>query len=147
MMAETCCVARSGRNVQHRLAWRRGTRKDPMADNYWGNYWSRRTNRRRLLGGAGMAGVGVAALGLVGCGGGSSNNSGVRGLAAPPPAGGAAAPATDPFANAKKGGTYNTYMTADPPTIDPYGNSSFQTKTVTAYVYSRFMMYGTGGGV
>ncbi|HEY5475842.1 MAG TPA: ABC transporter substrate-binding protein [Tepidiformaceae bacterium] len=117
-----------------------------MADNYWGNYWSKRTSRRRLLGGAGMAGAGVAALGLVGCGGGSSsNNSGASSLATP--TGGGAATATDPFANAKKGGTYNSYTVNDPPTIDPYGNSSYLTKTYAAYAYSRLMMYGTGGGV
>ncbi len=116
-----------------------------MADNYWGNYWSKRTNRRRLLGGAGMAGAGVAALSLVGCGG-SSDNSGASSLATPTPAGGTAATATDPFANAKKGGTYNNFTLNDPPTIDPYGNSSYITKTYAAYTYSRLMMYGAGGG-
>jgi peptide/nickel transport system substrate-binding protein len=118
-----------------------------MDDHYRLNYWSRRTNRRQLLGSAGVAGAGVAALGLVGCGGGSSSNNNASSLATPTPAGGASPTVVDPFANAKKGGTYNTYATSDPPTIDPYGNVSFQTKVMTAYVYSRLMMYGTGGGV
>jgi len=115
--------------------------------NYWGQYWSLRTNRRRVLGGAGAAGAGIAALGLVGCGGGgsSSNNSGLSGLATATPA--AKASTVDPFAGAKKGGIYNTTAVAEPPTIDPYGNLSYTTKSLAAFAYSRLMLYKTGPGI
>lgn len=110
------------------------------------NYWSTRTNRRRLLGSAGVAGAGVAAFGLVGCGGGSSNDSGgAQSLATPTPASKVAV--VDPFAGAKKGGTFYDAAVTDPPTIDPYGNVSYTTKGYAAYVYSRLYMYKTAPGV
>ncbi len=115
-----------------------------MATDYWNKYWSVRSSRRQLLGGAGMAGAGVAALGLVGCGGGGNNGS--SNLATPTPKAGASA-TVDPFAGVKKGGTYNTTTTAEPPSIDPYGNLSFTTKGLAAFTYSRLMLYKTGPGI
>ncbi len=115
-----------------------------MATDYWNKYWSVRASRRRLLGGAGLAGAGVAALGLVGCGGGGNN--GAASLATPTPSAGASA-TVDPFAGVKKGGTLNTTAVAEAPTIDPFGNLSYTTKSLAAYTYSRLMLYKTGPGI
>ncbi len=38
-------------------------------------------------------------------------------------------------------------LTGDPPTIDPYGNTSFNTKGFAAYVYSRLYKYQAGPGI
>ena len=42
-----------------------------MADEspYWSNFWARRVSRRRLLTGTALAGSGLAAAAVVGCGG------------------------------------------------------------------------------
>ncbi len=117
-----------------------------MDDHDRSNYWSRRTNRRRLLGSAGAAGAGMAALGLVGCGGGSSGDNGANSLATPTTSAKASA-TVDPFAGAKKGGTLNITSVAEPPTIDPFGNLSYTTKGLAAYVYSRLYMYKALPGV
>jgi ABC-type transport system substrate-binding protein len=118
-----------------------------MSDNYWGKYWSKQTNRRRLLGGAGVAGAGIAALGLVGCGDDDNGGGGLGNLATPTSAAGAKPTAVDPFAGAKTGGTYRDQTTAEPPSIDPYGSASFTTKVFSCWVYSRLMMYKTGPGI
>ena len=112
------------------------------------NYWARRASRRRFLGTGVAAGAGVAGLALVGCGD-DDGGGGTSNLATPTTAAGAqptAAPA-DPFANAKRGGTYHATSTGDPPTLDPYGNLSFLTKGYSAYVYSRLFKYKTGPGI
>ncbi len=116
---------------------------------YWDKYWNARRNRRRFLGGAAVTGVGAASLALVGCGdddGGGGTTPGASDLATPTKGANASPTPADPFANAKKGGTYNSFSTGDPPSIDPYGNLSFLTKGISAYSYSRLFRYGTGVG-
>jgi peptide/nickel transport system substrate-binding protein len=113
---------------------------------YWKRYWS----RRRILSGAGLGAAGAASLALVGCGdddddGGSSG--GLSNLATATTGAAASPTAVDPFAGATRGGTYFTYTTGDPPTIDPYKNLSFITKTMSNYVYSRLFKYKTGPGI
>jgi len=90
------------------------------------NYWQRlavgRTSRRRMLLGAGSAGVGVAALGLVGCGDDDDdddNNGGNGGGSTP---GGTQAPATAPGQGEqpKKGGTFTLHMGDSPRSLDPH---------------------------
>ena len=111
------------------------------------NYWARRASRRRFLGTGVAAGAGAAGLALVGCGdddGGSKGGS--SSLATPTTAAGAtptAAPA-DPFAGAKRGGTYRWPNSGDPPTLDPYGNPSFLTKEHASAHYSRLFRYQAG---
>jgi peptide/nickel transport system substrate-binding protein len=105
---------------------------------YWNKYWS----RRRVLGAAGVGAAGAASLALVGCG--DDDNGGgpsLSQLATPTPA---AAATVNPFAGATPGGTLRGAITGEVPTIDPYGNVSFQTKTMSAYVYSRLFKYKTG---
>ncbi len=101
-----------------------------------------------MLGAAGAGVAGTAGLALVGCG--DDDDGGGGGLAnlATPTTGAAASPTTaDPFANAQRGGTYRHHITGDPPTLDPYGNVSFATKTVAGYVYSRLFKYKAGPGI
>ena len=120
-----------------------------MTEEYWTQYWRGRRSRRRFLGGAVAAGAGAAGLALVGCGDDDDDNGGGggSGIATPTPGVDATPTPSDPFANAKRGGTYRTGWAGDPPTIDPYGNLSFLTKGFSAYVYSRLFRYNTGPGV
>ena len=115
---------------------------------YWDKYWNGRRSRRRFLGGAAATGVGAASLALVGCGDDDNGGStpGASDLATPTPGANASPTAADPFAGAKKGGTYNDAITGDPPSIDPYGNLSFLTKGIVSFPYSRLFKYGTGVG-
>lgn len=103
------------------------------------------------MGSAGALGVGAASMALVGCGGGDDDDDGdgsLSSLATPTPASAAASPtAVNPFAGVVKGGTFRTYTTGDPPTLDPHGNLSFLTKGVSCYVYSRLYKYKTGPGI
>lgn len=121
-----------------------------MTEEYWTQYWRERRSRRRFLGGAVATGAGAAGLALVGCGDDDDDDNGGgggSGIATPTPGVDATATPSDPFANAKRGGTYRVGWTGDPPTIDPYGNLAFLTKTFAAYVYSRLFRYNTGPGV
>jgi peptide/nickel transport system substrate-binding protein len=118
-----------------------------MAEEYWNRYWKERPTRRRFLGGAVATGAGAAGLALVGCGDDDDDNGGGGGLATPTPGADATPTPADPFAAAKRGGTYKTTWTGDPPTLDPYGNLSFLTKGFSAYVYSRLFKYNSGPGV
>ncbi|MBE0610035.1 MAG: ABC transporter substrate-binding protein [Dehalococcoidia bacterium] len=119
-----------------------------MAEEYWNRYWKERPTRRRFLGGAVATGAGAAGLALVGCGDDDDDdNGGGGGLATATPGADATPTPSDPFAGAKRGGTYKTTWTGDPPTIDPYGNLSFLTKGFSAYVYSRLFKYNAGPGI
>ena len=113
------------------------------------NYWARRANRRRFLGTGVAAGAGVAGLALVGCGDDDDGKGGGTSLATPTTPAGTQPTAVpvDPFANAKRGGTWKTWAAGDPPTLDPYGNLSFLTKGIANYTYSRLYKYKTGAGI
>ncbi len=107
-------------------------------DSYWSRMTGRRVSRRALVRGGGVAGAGLLGAALIGCG--SSNGS----ATATTPAGGgggglktATAAPTGSAETVKRGGTYNAYVTGDPPTLDPNGNTSYSTKGFAAYVYSR----------
>ncbi len=108
----------------------------------YSEYWNRKQSRRRFVAAASVTGVGAAALALAGCGDDSSSAKTPLQLATPTVA--TNATAIDPFKDAKKGGVMKLDLTADPPTIDPYGNVSVTTKTVSNYIYSRLMKYKTG---
>ena len=90
---------------------------------YGENYWLRRLDtgrlgRRRFVGGTAVAGVGAASLALVGCGKGSSNNSGNLAVDA------TATPAATAAATqvAKPGGTYISGATGPIAGVDPHSS-------------------------
>ncbi|MCZ2111589.1 MAG: ABC transporter substrate-binding protein [Dehalococcoidia bacterium] len=76
------------------------------------NYWANRFNRRRLIGGAATAGVGLAAAGIVGCGGDDSTSTPTRAATTGSSATAAGSPAASKTAAAtpaaKAGGTYRS---------------------------------------
>ena len=115
------------------------------------NYWTSRsrTSRRRFLQGAGATVAGSASLALVGCGGDSDEDdvSGLQGLATPTPGANPTAAPKDPFAGAKRGGTFRMTQVGDAPTIDPYGNFSYLGKMPATFAYSRLFMYKAGPGI
>lgn len=106
------------------------------------------TTRRKFLGRTAVVGAGATAWATVGCGD-DSDGDDASIIATPTTAAGATATPTpaDPFATAKRGGIFKGDWTGDPPTIDPYGNTGFLTKTFAAYVYSRLFKYQTGPGI
>lgn len=112
------------------------------------NYWLKKAHisRRGLLGGMVAAGTGVASLTLVGCGDDDGGPSATDLGIAPRSSGTTVAP-VDPFAGAKKGGTWVTSITSDPPTLDVYINPATNTKMFAAYVYSRLFKYKGGPGI
>ncbi|MBA4181528.1 MAG: hypothetical protein C0506_13140 [Anaerolinea sp.] len=113
---------------------------------YWDQYWRERKSRRRFLGTAGVAGVGAASLALVGCGD-DDDGGGEAGLATPTSGAAATPTPADPFANAKKGGTYKAFITNDPQSLDPFANANFLTKSLAAFAHSRLMKFNAGPGV
>lgn len=103
---------------------------------------SRGYSRRTVVRAGGLAGVGLAAAALVGCG--SKKES-------EPKAGGTPAiQGSTPVAagtQIKRGGTYKWVDTGDPPTFDPNANTSYSTKTFAAAVYSRLFRIDSAPGI
>lgn len=87
-----------------------------MAGSYWDKITERRVSRRRVLQGAGAAGVAASAIVVVGCGGSSGGSK-----TATPGASGTTPGATKgPQGTPKVGGRYQVASTADFDTFDPY---------------------------
>ncbi len=87
---------------------------------YWDRFASVRIDRRRALGSAAVAGLGVAAAGVVGCGGGSDNDNGSSSTSSTTP---------QDEGTPKPGGTYSVGLTGTFAGIDPhssvYGGAGF----------------------
>lgn len=112
-------------------------------------YWTRnRVSRRAALRGSAMGITGLGAAALVGCGeedpDATSPVSGT-GTQAPTESTAAGTATGSPAASdeIKRGGVYKTFTGGDPPTIDPFGNLSFQTKGFAVFHYSRLYMVDT----
>ena len=97
--------------------------------------------------GAALGAGGIAAAALVGCGGGDeeapATTAPAAATTAAPAAGTAAATATAGGDQVKLGGKFQYFVGGDPPTIDPFGNLSFQTKGFAVFHYSRLFMRDT----
>jgi peptide/nickel transport system substrate-binding protein len=119
-----------------------------MADHeYWTSVRSGRISRRRALTSLGVTGVGLAGAALIGCGGGGDAPAAKATIVG---SGGSIAPApqaTGAAAQPKKGGTFRMARLNDPPTIDPMGNLSADSKSFTGVVYSRLLAYKAGPGL
>ena len=116
-----------------------------MADHtseYW-NMTGRRYSRRRVLSATGALGMGLAGAALIGCGGGKSGGTEPAGAIT---RAGSVAPATPVDEKPKRGGTWRLARVNDPPTLDPFGNLSGDTKSVAGTVYSRLLAYEHGPG-
>ncbi len=107
-----------------------------MTTSYWNDRILRnRLTRRRVLA-AGTAVTSVAALSLMGCGGGSSKGqSSGSGLLTKP---------VDATKQAKPGGTWPLMQPNDPPNIDPLSTVAFQGDYQGYFVYSRPLKYKVG---
>jgi len=118
------------------------------------NYWTRRPiSRRAALRGAGVGAAGVAGAVLIGCG---DDDGDPTATPADGGDGGTSTPeatetqvrdtSTPQSTAAKRGGTYTHWLAGDPPTLNPYGNASFEGKVAGAFVYNRLYKRGTFPG-
>jgi peptide/nickel transport system substrate-binding protein len=94
-----------------------------MAGSYWDKITEQRISRRRVIQGAGVAGVAAGAVIVVGCGGGSSSSSKTPSAGKSPSAGATPtgnAHILNPGTAPKAGGTYNVGTSVDFDTFDPH---------------------------
>ncbi len=113
-----------------------------MSNSYWDKALLSRLSRRRLVGGLGGAGLGIAALSLIGCGGGKSQGGGgakTASLAVSP---------VDTSKDGKPGGNWVFLPAAgvptDPPNLDPLTTQLFGTDFHGHFIYSRAVKYKPG---
>ncbi|MCE7926892.1 MAG: ABC transporter substrate-binding protein [Chloroflexi bacterium CFX7] len=91
---------------------------------YWERTAMRSLGRRRLLGGAALAGAGAAAFGLVGCGDDDDDNGGNGGGDTPVPgATGTTAPQATPTMAPKKGGAFTVGGTGTIGGVAPFSSN------------------------
>lgn len=113
-------------------------------ENYWSRFNNRRLNRRRLLGTAGVAGSGLAALAIVGCGGDDDDDVSISERTpqpTPAQAGVSTGTATeDP--EAVRGGTLRTGTYLNTINIDPHIETSAGL-TITNKVYGFLGAFNT----
>ncbi|MGK2964768.1 MAG: ABC transporter substrate-binding protein [Tepidiformaceae bacterium] len=109
---------------------------------YWDRYWKYRSNRRRFLGAAGIAGAGLSGMALVGCG------DDDEGSASPTSSGTTGGSPTAAASAPKVGGTLRHPIfgvsSGDPPTLYPFENISYQVQTISAFHYSRLLKGSSG---
>lgn len=120
------------------------------------NYWTRRLNRRGMLGGTAAVGVGAAALLAVGCGGDDDASSATgatkpAGTTAPDNAAKPGGAGTIVNGQEKylgktpvRGGTLRQSYTTDPITWDPHQTTSINTHLRTALFNSPLLQYRFG---
>jgi len=101
---------------------------------YWTHSLSRRLNRRHLLGAAAAGGAGMAATGLIGCGGSPKTTP-------PSTTSGAQGATQSAQAAPQAGGTLNVYLPYNP-TLDPQKASAAAQQAVGG-TYSRLLAFKT----
>jgi len=105
------------------------------------NYWTRRVSRRAALRGAGVATAGVAGAVLIGCGDSDDPTATPEATVGDGTATAEATQvrdtATPTGSELKRGGTYTHWLAGDPPTLNPYGNASFEGKVAASFTYNR----------
>lgn len=108
-----------------------------MGSSYWERYSSMRSSRRRFIQAGAAAGVGAAALGLVGCGDDDDDNGGTT------PGTGTTPGATSAPPTVNRGGTLRIPMSGvssgDPPTLYPFENLTYLAQTPAGSHYSRLL--------
>ena len=100
---------------------------------YWQNLVQRQVIRRRLLRASAQAGVGLAGFVLTGCSSSSRHT----------PAGSASSSAQAGSAAPRTGGTLNTYLPVNPPTLDAQVTKSIPGRAPTGHVMSRLFRHKT----
>ncbi len=104
----------------------------------WQRFGHSRLSRRRVVGAVVGGGVGLAAMSLVGCGGGEKSGGGGSegsGLLTVP---------SDSSANAVRGGIWLHYGSSEPPHLDPNAGTGAATWSEAGHVYSRLLKYKVG---
>ncbi len=111
-----------------------------MIKSYWERVTHQSISRRRALGGAAAAGLGAAAIGMVGCGGGGGDDAGSSG--AQKTQGKVSIP-VDTTAQAKSGGVFKSvFISVNPASLDPHTSQGFTTLTgVAIYTYPRLLTF------
>lgn len=113
------------------------------------NYWSRltagRISRRRALTGAATAGVGLAALGLVGCR--SDSRPQLANVIDDPNAIIYTWQLPDDSRDAVPGGIYKGVTTGDTGNFDPIRSNDFVTQVLASVVYETLLGFKTGPGI
>ena len=97
-------------------------------ENYWSKFASRQISRRRALQGATAVSAGVAALALVGCGGGDSAT--VEGDSS-----GLLSPRKDTTSQAVAGGTWSSFRDQDLISTNPLTNPQGNTASELIWAY------------
>jgi peptide/nickel transport system substrate-binding protein len=112
---------------------------------YWERFAGSRISRRRALTGAAAVGVGAAALGVVGCGGGGD---GAKGTVDDPSAIRYSWQLPDETKEAARGGIHKSYSSTDiTGTLDPFITPSFSTFAVAGVTYESLMIANSGAGI
>jgi len=112
-----------------------------MMTTYWSRFGAERLGRRRLLQGAALAGGGLAALSLVGCGGGK-NEAPAGGTGE---SGGLITNPQDSTSRAKAPGVLRSFISSDVTTLDPIATTSFTAQSqIAAYTYPRMVKFKVG---
>jgi len=109
------------------------------------NYWKRRASRRKVLAGFSAAASAPVIASIVGCGGDDDDDDDTSGGSTT--SGTPQSSNTTTAATPKTGGTIQTTIIGDPPTLDPFLNLSYRSQGVASFVYSRLFQIETGPNI
>lgn len=108
-----------------------------QSDRYWSRFQRDRLTRRRALGGAAALGSGLAALSLVGCGGGEKKSA-----QAPKSRSDLLSTPVDTTAQAKPGGTLKDFQNSDVQHMDAlFSNDAGPVNQISVFAYPRLLKF------